>query len=209
MNYRASHPTKKLFGEITLTASKSESNRALIIQALCSEKFEIKNLAAAEDTRVLNEILETVKSNTSTEVQTYDVGAAGTTMRFLTAFLATKKGTYILTGSERMKNRPIKILVDALRDLGADIEYLEKEGYPPLKISGSELKGGEIEIDGSVSSQYISALLLIAPKLKNGVQLKFKGEITSRPYLQMTCLMMEQFGIHIDYNWKNNNVPRV
>jgi 3-phosphoshikimate 1-carboxyvinyltransferase len=202
MNYRVSHPTKKLTGEITLTASKSESNRALIIQALCSEKFEIKNLAAAEDTRVLNEILQAVKSNTSTEVQTYDVGAAGTTMRFLTALLATKKGTYILTGSERMKNRPIKILVDALRELGADIEYPEKEGYPPLKIKGNELQGGEIEIDGSVSSQYISALMLIAPKLKNGLIIKFKGNVTSIPYIIMTRKMLEEFGVY--GTWRSN-----
>jgi len=207
MNYRVSHPTKTLKGEITLTASKSESNRVLIIQALCSEKFEIKNLAAAEDTRVLNEILQAVKLNTSMDVQTYDVGAAGTTMRFLTAFLATRKNTNcILTGSERMQNRPIKILVDALRHLGADIEYVEKDGYPPLKIKGKELEGSEVEIDGSVSSQYITALLLISPKLRNGLQLKFKGEITSLPYLQMTCLMMEQFGIHLDYNWPEKNI---
>ncbi len=207
MNYRVSHPTKTLKGEITLTASKSESNRALILQALCKQHVEINNLAAAEDTRVLNEILQAIKSNTSDDVQTYDVGAAGTTMRFLTAFLATKKGTNcILTGSERMKNRPIKILVDALRHLGADIEYLEKEGYPPLRIKGKELEGSEVEIDGSVSSQYISALLLVAPTLKNGLQLKFKGNVTSRPYLQMTCSMMEQFGICIDYNWSDKKI---
>jgi len=208
MNYRVSHPTKKLTGEITLTASKSESNRALIIQALCSEKFEIKNLAAAEDTRVLNEILEAVKSNASTEVQTYDVGAAGTTMRFLTALLATKKGTYILTGSERMKNRPIKILVDALRHLGADIEYVEKEGYPPLRIQGKELEGAEVEIDGSVSSQYITALLLISPQLKNGLQLKFKGDVTSFPYINMTLNMLKEFEVKSKWEGDTINIDK-
>ena len=201
MNYRISHPTKILKGTIELTASKSESNRALIIQALCEDDFEIENLAKAEDTRVLKAILTAVKSNTSSEVQTYDVGAAGTTMRFLTAYLSSKKGVNcILTGSERMKNRPIKILVDALRDLGADIEYIEKEGYPPLRIKGKELEGSEVEIDGSVSSQYISALLLISPKLKNGLVLKFKGDVTSVPYINMTKKMMEEFGI-VFQNW--------
>src|ERR1019366_1346887 len=196
MSYRISHPTKILKGEIELTASKSESNRALIIQALCEDKFEIKNLATAEDTRVLKEILSAVKSNTSSDIQTYDVGAAGTTMRFLTAFLATQNGTYILTGSERMKKRPIKILVDALRDLGANIEYMEEEGFPPLKITGKVLEGSEVLIDGNVSSQYITALLLIAPTLKNGLTIKYKDDITtSVPYIEMTRKMMEEFGI--------------
>ncbi len=202
MSYRISHPTKVLKGCIELTASKSESNRALIIQALCEEKFEIKNLATAEDTRVLKEILAKVKANTSIEIETYDVGAAGTTMRFLTAFLATRKGVNcILTGSERMKNRPIKILVDALRDLGADIEYAEKEGYPPLRIKGKELDGGEVLIDGNVSSQYITALLLVAPTLRNGLTLKFNDAVTtSVPYINMTRKMMEEFGITF-LNW--------
>jgi 3-phosphoshikimate 1-carboxyvinyltransferase len=204
MNYRITHPSKKLIGSIELTASKSESNRALIIQALCSEKFEIKNIAAAEDTRVLNEILQAVKSNTSTEVQTYNVGAAGTTMRFLTAYFSTISGTHVLTGSERMKNRPIGILVNALRELGADIEYLEKEGFPPLRIKGKELNGGEIEIDGSVSSQYISALLLISPQFKNGLELKFKGDVTSIPYITMTLKMMQEFGVKS--LWEGNTI---
>jgi 3-phosphoshikimate 1-carboxyvinyltransferase len=209
MNYRISHPTKILKGSIELTASKSESNRALIIQALCEDDFEIKNLAAAEDTRVLKEILASVKLNTSAEIQTYDVGAAGTTMRFLTAFLASKKGVNcILTGSERMQNRPIKILVDALRDLGADVEYLEKEGYPPLRIKGKELEGGEVLIDGGVSSQYISALLLVSTQFTNGLTLKFKGEITSRPYINMTLRMMDQFLIPTEWTGSSIKVKK-
>lgn len=205
MSYRVSHPTKILKGTIELTASKSESNRALIIQALCEDDFEIKNLAAAEDTRVLKEILARVKANTSTEIKMYDVGAAGTTMRFLTAYLATKKGVNcILTGSERMQNRPIGILVDALRDLGAKIGYVEKEGYPPLMIKGNELEGGKVLIDGNVSSQYISALLLVSTQFKNGLILKFKGEVTSRPYINMTLRMMEQFLIPSE--WKDNSI---
>src|ERR1035437_9229099 len=122
MKYRISHPTKKLKGSILLTASKSESNRALIIQALCGERFEIKNLALAQDTEILEKILSASKNNSSSS-NIYDVGAAGTTMRFLTAYFSTKLGTHVLTGSDRMKKRPIGILVNALRELGANIEY--------------------------------------------------------------------------------------
>lgn len=198
MRYTISHPTKKLAGTITLTASKSESNRALIIQALCSEKFEISNLAAAEDTITLNQILQTPNSGL------LDVGAAGTTMRFLTSYLATKMGTRILTGSDRMKKRPIGILVNALRELGAEIEYFEEEGFPPLKIIGKQLKGGEIEMDGNVSSQFISALLLVSPELQNGLVIKFKGEVTSRPYINMTLKMMEEFRVY--GQWQGNSI---
>lgn len=194
MKYAISHPSKKLIGSITLTASKSESNRALIIQALNKEKFDIHNLATAEDTRVLQGILNDASTSNSNRI--YDVGAAGTAMRFLTAYFSTQAGTHILTGSERMKNRPIGVLVNALRDLGADITYLEKEGYPPLKINGKTLTGTEVEMDGSVSSQFISALLLIAPKLPNGLVIKFKGEVTSKPYVNMTLKMMEEFRVY-------------
>ncbi|MGQ0828573.1 MAG: 3-phosphoshikimate 1-carboxyvinyltransferase [Bacteroidota bacterium] len=203
MNYRISHPTKKLQGSIELTASKSESNRALIIQALCLEKFEINNLAAAQDTQTLQRILTSV-TNLPQSNHTHDVGAAGTTMRFLTAFFSTKPGVHILTGSDRMKKRPIGILVNALRDLGATIEYMEEEGYPPLKITGKQLKGGEVEIDGSVSSQFISALLLIAPEFQNGLVIKFKGEVTSRPYINMTLKMMEEFRVY--GQWHENSI---
>jgi 3-phosphoshikimate 1-carboxyvinyltransferase len=204
MIYRISHPTKIIKGEITLTASKSESNRALIIQAVCADSFEIKNLAKAEDTQTLQRILQEIKTNAGVGEHTYNVGAAGTTMRFLTAYLATQQGTHILTGSERMKNRPIGVLVDALRDLGADIEYLAKEGYPPLQIKGKELTGSDVLIDGSVSSQYITALLLIAPTLKNGLSLRFTGEVTSRPYISMTLKMLKEFGV--DANWDEDTI---
>ncbi len=195
MKYRISKATKKLHGSIGLTASKSESNRALIIQALCSERFEINNLATAEDTVVLQKILNIAASKPHSGLR-YDVGASGTAMRFLTAFFATKAGTTILTGSERMKKRPIGILVNALRDLGANIEYLEEEGFPPLKITGKKLTGTEIEMDGNVSSQYITALLLISPELQNGLVIKFKGEVTSWPYINMTLKMMEEFRVY-------------
>lgn len=206
--YTISHPTKKLKGSIQLTASKSESNRALIIQALSQEKFEIKNIATAQDTQTLQEILLAdelhLQSADKKNERTHDVGPAGTTMRFLTAYFATTPGTRILTGSERMKQRPIGILVDALRELGAKITYLEKEGYPPLRIEGKTLKGGELEIVGNISSQFISALLLISPALQNGLVLNFKGEVTSRPYINMTLKMMEEF--EVVGNWHDNSI---
>lgn len=198
MNYKVSHPTKKLLGTITLTASKSESNRALIIQALCSEKFQIKNLATAEDTVRMAKILA------SSDGEVIDVGAAGTTMRFLTAYFACKMGTRTITGSERMKERPIGILVEALRELGAQIDYLGKEGYPPLKITGKALKGGEVVMDGNVSSQFISSLLMISPELQNGLVIKFKGDVISRPYINMTLKMMQEFRVY--GQWQENSI---
>jgi len=193
MNYKISHPTKIIKGEITLTASKSESNRVLIIKALCSEFFKINNLAKAEDTVSFINCLEKSKD---VSVQVFDIGAAGTAMRFLTAYFATLPGERILTGTDRMKKRPIAILVKALRELGADIEYMEEEGYPPLKIKGKPLNGGMVEMDGSVSSQFISALLLISPALKNGLVIKFKDEVTSVPYINMTLNMMQEFRVY-------------
>ena len=203
MNYNISHPTKKISGTITLTASKSESNRALIIQALCAERFEIDNLAAANDTEILSAVLKL--SEKEREFSTgHDIGPAGTAMRFLTAYFATKVGTHVLTGSERMKKRPIGILVNGLRELGAEISYMEEDGFPPLKIIGKALRGGEIEIDGNVSSQFISALLMIAPQLQNGLVIKFKGEVTSRPYINMTLKMMEEFRVY--GQWQGNSI---
>ena len=195
--YKISKPDDKLKGTIHLTASKSESNRALIIQALCKEKFAIDRLADADDTQVLKQLI-----NSDNEV--LDIGAAGTTMRFLTAFLSCKEGTRILTGSERMKQRPIKVLVDALKKLGAEIEYMEKEGFPPLRIKGRKLAGGEIGIEGNISSQYITALLLIAPTLPQGLTLNIKGPLTSRPYVNMTVQLMKHFGAKI--NWVENKI---
>lgn len=200
MIYQIAHTTKNIKGTIQLTASKSESNRALIIQALCSEHFEIENLAKAQDTVTLKTLLD--RSEKQDEI--YDVGPAGTTMRFLTAYFATLPGKRILTGSERMKQRPIGLLVNALNELGADIQYLEKEGYPPLQINGNKLKGGEIEIDGSISSQFISALLLISPVMQNGLVIKFKGNIISRPYINMTLKMMEEFRVY--GQWNGNSI---
>jgi 3-phosphoshikimate 1-carboxyvinyltransferase len=134
----------------------------------------------------------------------FDIGHAGTAMRFLTAFLSKIVGEWTLTGSERMKQRPIRILVDALNRIGAKIEYIEKDGFPPLKIFGTALKSGVIELDGSVSSQYISALLMIAPTVQNGLTLRLKNKITSRPYIDLTLKLMKKFGIR--YLWKGNEI---
>lgn len=194
MVYRVTKKDKTLRGTICLPASKSESNRALIIRALSRKKFDIKNLSGAGDTRILDDILNS--SHKLTGLTTFNAGAAGTAMRFLTAFFSVQQGKeVILTGTERMKERPVKILAEALRELGADIEYIEKPGFPPLKIKGKNLDGGKITVDGSISSQYISALLMIAPVLKNGLEVKFKGEIISNPYIEMTLKMMKHFGI--------------
>jgi 3-phosphoshikimate 1-carboxyvinyltransferase len=196
--YKISNATKKIKGSIELTASKSESNRALIIKALCKDNFKINNLASAQDTQTLQEILlidkEKISSKNKSEI-TYDVGPAGTAMRFLTAYFSTIPGNRVLTGSDRMKQRPIKTLVDALRKLGATIYYLEEEGYPPLRIEGKLLKGGEIEMEGNISSQFISALLLASPAFKNGLVINFKETVTSRPYINMTLKMMEEFDV--------------
>jgi 3-phosphoshikimate 1-carboxyvinyltransferase len=192
--YKLSKPDKILRGEIKLSSSKSESNRALIIQALSKTPVKLNNISDAQDTQTLLHILGKDTLNYREEAE-YNVGAAGTAMRFLTAYFATKPGTRILTGNERMKQRPIKPLVEALVQLGANIQYLEKEGYPPLKISGKTLSGKEIEMDGSISSQFTTALMLIAPQLRDGLLIHFKGKVTSRPYINMTLKMLEHFNV--------------
>ena len=189
---------------IDLPASKSLSNRALILQALCDEDCQLSHLSDCDDTRVMLQAFEGDCKGGNGEPRLIDIGAAGTSMRFLTAYFAAKEGAeVIMTGSERMKQRPIGILVDALRELGADIQYMEQEGFPPLRISGKKLKGGALSIDGSTSSQYISALLMIAPCLSEGLQLTLKGDITSKPYIEMTRRMMQEFGVQTE--WVNDH----
>ena len=196
---------------INLPASKSLSNRALILSALCDGDCNLSHLSDCDDTKVMLQALEVLKSgkvNDKSNPAVIDIGAAGTSMRFLTAFFATRNGAeVIMTGSERMKQRPIGILVDALRSLGAEIAYTEKEGFPPLRISGKSLKGGRLSIDGSTSSQYISALLMIAPVLSDGLELILEGQITSRPYIDMTLAMMSEFGVKAD--WISGNAISV
>ena len=194
MNYKISHPTKVVNCEIDLPSSKSISNRLLIIKAFCKVKFLIKNLSESDDTILLKNAL-------NSKEKTINVSHAGTSFRFLTSFLSIQKGKeFILNGSDRMKERPIKELVNSLQELGVKIEYLEKEDFPPLKIIGTEIDGGEIEIDGTISSQFISSLLLIAPNLKNGLILKIKGELVSKPYVLMTLKLMGEFGINWTWN---------
>ena len=192
MQYNISAP-KQIDTTIALPASKSISNRALIIHALSGGDTLPDNLSDCDDTEV---ILHALKHRP----QTVDIKAAGTAMRFLTAYFAATPGEHTITGTERMKHRPIGPLVDALRYLGADIEYLGEEGFPPLHIRGRQLDGGHVEIPGNVSSQYISALLMIGPALTNGLELKMTGEIVSRPYIDLTLWMMREFGADADWS---------
>lgn len=175
MNYVIKSPIS-LKASIKLPASKSICNRALILGALSYSPYEIQNLSDCDDTEVM------VKALNSND-RDFDIKAAGTAMRFLTAFLSKVVGEWTITGTERMKNRPIRILVDALNALGARVEYMEKEGYPPLRIFGSALKGGEISLAGGVSSQYISALLMIAPLMENGLTLHLEGAEIGRAHV--------------------------
>lgn len=178
---------------IIITGSKSESNRLLLLQGLYP-KLKINNLSNSDDSKVMQEAL-------NSESRIIDIHHAGTAMRFLTAYFSIQEGReVILTGSSRMKERPIKILVDALNQLGADITYLEKEGLPPLKIKGKALNDSKVSLQAHVSSQYISALLLIGSKLKHGVELTLHGKITSVPYIKMTLHLLNQLGIETSFS---------
>jgi 3-phosphoshikimate 1-carboxyvinyltransferase len=197
-NLKVVATSKIIEGEIELSGSKSISNRVLLLQALCEDKFNIMNLSDSDDTVTMQKLIESSES-------VLDAHHAGTTFRFMTAYLSTKEGTHILTGSERMKERPIKVLVDALIELGAKIEYMEKEGYPPLKIYSprSEFKD-KITLPANISSQYISAIMMIAPTLANGLTIQLDGEIVSKPYIDMTQRIMEDFGVEVV--WKGNQI---
>ncbi len=176
--------------EVALTPSKSISNRALIIRALCKEHFEIENLSTSTDTQVLLNAL--ISPN-----QELNANDAGTAFRFLVAYLSIQSGTFVLTGSERMQQRPIGPLVDALRTLGAEIDYLGTSGFPPLKICGKQLEGGHVTIDSNLSSQFVSSLLMIGPVLKNGLTIELSGKQTSQSYLDLTIEMMRYFGAEV------------
>jgi len=191
MQYTIKAPNT-LEGTVQLPASKSISNRSLILNSLAGKNSHVENLADCDDTNVLIKALRF-------ESDKLDIGAAGTAMRFLTAYLTSQDGTWEITGSQRMKNRPIRILVEALKSLGAEIEYIEKEGYPPLRVNGKKLTGGYIDIDGSISSQYLSALMMVAPTMQNGLHLNIEGELISKPYVRMTLEMMQQYGIQAEW----------
>ncbi len=188
-------PDKNLSGDITLPASKSISNRLLIIRALSPRPFHINNLSCSDDTKVLEDALPSGK-------QIINIGHAGTSMRFLTGYYAISPGERILTGSARMKKRPIGELVNALQTLGADIQYIENEGFPPLRIKGKQIEGGKITINSGISSQFISTLLMIAPVLKKGLELNLAGKAVSPSYIQLTLKLMQLFGIK--HEWKGS-----
>jgi 3-phosphoshikimate 1-carboxyvinyltransferase len=197
MNYLVNCTNKNIKAEITLPASKSISNRLLIIKALAKESVRLHNLSDCDDTQVMLEAFETEK-------QEINIGHAGTSMRFLTAYYAASGQKKTITGSERMKNRPIHELVNALNQLGADIEYAEKNGYPPVITSGKLLRGYSLEINGGISSQFITALLLVAPTLPQGLTINIKGELISSSYVALTLGLMKQFGIKA--NWEGNTI---
>ena len=182
----------KIHTTIQLPSSKSISNRALIINALGNGTHHPENLSDCDDTRVMIRALNDDK-------ETIDIMAAGTAMRFLTAYLSVTPGTRIITGTERMQQRPIQVLVNALRELGADIEYVANDGFPPLRITGRELRKDTISLPGNVSSQYISALLMIAPVLTNGLTIRLTGDIISRPYINLTLQLMNDFAVRAEW----------
>lgn len=203
---RLSHPTKKIIGKINIPGSKSESNRLLVLKHLYFPELSIQNLSDSRDASLMKKAL-------SSKSHKINVGDAGTVMRFLTAFSSVNTNReVVLSGTDRMHERPVGILVDALRKLGAQVEYLDKEGFPPLKIIGKELSGGEIEINGSVSSQFISALMMIGPKMPQGLKLHLKGFSVSAPYIYLTANLMRRLGFEVHVNgetvWVGNKIPQ-
>jgi len=205
--------SKTVNGTVQLTGSKSECNRALIIEALSNGKVKVENISDAADAQTLSEVLSrkaevlSQKANDSgletQDLRLVDIGPAGTAMRFLTAYFTLQDEEVILTGSARMKQRPIGVLVDALRELGAQIEYVENEGFPPIKLKGRlAQQSNKVSIKGNISSQYITALLLIAARLPLGLELHIEGDLTSRPYVEMTLAMLQTAGIQ--HSWTDN-----
>lgn len=184
-----------LKGTVALPASKSISNRVLLIRALQDKDFPVTNLSEADDTVLLRELLDKISAHKRNRICELDTANAGTVMRFLTAYLAVLPGHWVLTGSDRMRQRPIGVLVEALQSLGADIEYLAKPGFPPLLVKGRPLEGGDITVDAGISSQFISALLLLGPSLNGGLTVRYRNRPVSMPYIEMTMKLMERFGV--------------
>ena len=192
MQYIVKAPNR-IKAEINLPASKSISNRGLVIHSLSGGNSTLHNLSDCDDSQVMINALRDMP-------EVIDIKAAGTAMRFMSAYLSVTEGEHVITGTERMKHRPIGVLVDALRRLGADIEYVGEQGYPPLRIRGKQLEGGTLEVPGNISSQYISALLMIGPALRNGLELRLTGDIISRPYIDLTLHVMHEFGCKIEWS---------
>ena len=200
MRLELQHATKKVNAQLTITGSKSETNRLLLLQALYPQ-LTIENQSNSDDSIAMHKAL-------NSQEKTKDIHHAGTAMRFLTAFFATKENSdIILTGSQRMQERPIALLVDALNALGGKISYVKEKGFPPLSIVGQQLEGGEVTLPANISSQYISAILLIAPKLEKGVRLHLEGEITSLPYIKMTLALLGRLGIKTSFEGKTIEIP--
>ena len=192
MTLSVDHPTAHLEGRLNITGSKSESNRMLVLQALY-DSLQVENISNADDVQVMQRAL-------GSENRLKDIHHAGTTMRFLTAYYATRPGSeVILTGSQRMQERPIGILVDALSQLGADIQYTQQTGYPPLEIRGKKITESHVVLPASISSQYISALMLVAPSLKNGLKITLQGTLTSVPYIKMTQALLDRIGVQTTF----------
>ncbi|MBZ9629171.1 3-phosphoshikimate 1-carboxyvinyltransferase [Salegentibacter sp. LM13S] len=188
MNLKISNTKKHLAGNIKITGSKSESNRLLILQALYPN-LKISNLSNSDDSHYLQKALQS-------EEELVDIHHAGTAMRFLTAYFSAQEGReVVLTGSKRMTERPVKLLVDALKQMGADISYEQNEGYPPIRIKGKKLTANRVSLEANISSQYISALMLIAPSLPNGLEINLEGKITSTPYIKMTLEILQRAGV--------------
>ena len=199
MNLLLKSKVLHLNSEIKITGSKSETNRLLLLQALYPN-ISLENTSNSDDSEVMSSALSTINHQPSTNNQIIDIHHAGTAMRFLTAYFASQENRIVtLTGSSRMKERPIKILVEALQQLGAKIDYLENDGFPPIKITGKKLTNNKVSLPANVSSQYISALLLIAPKLQNGLELTLIGEITSVPYIKMTLNLLQEIGVETSF----------
>ena len=198
-NLRLTHASQILEGNCQITGSKSESNRLLILQALFPT-LVLDNLSNSDDTQAMQRGL-------ASDAHTIDIGHAGTTMRFLTSYFATTPSVEkVLTGSKRMQERPIKLLVDALRSIGADIQYLRNEGYPPLRILGKAINTKRVSLAANVSSQYITSLMLIASKLPNGLEIVLEGKITSVPYINMTCALLQRVGIDATFSGQSIRV---
>ena len=206
MHLDIKHITKECRGKLNITGSKSETNRLLLLQAFIPG-FKIKNKSNSEDSKLMSTALRS-------KAEIINVNHAGTAMRFLTAYFSQIDGREVLiTGSKRMQERPIKILVDALNSIGADISYEKKNGYPPLRIKGKKLEGGSITLPANISSQFISALIMLGPFVEKGIELKLTGEITSKPYINMTLLLLERFGIQTKFEGQTikveyNNSPK-
>ena len=201
MKYVISAPQNIIRESIEIPSSKSISNRMLIIRSLAGSEAPLQNLSGSDDTEVLAQALDNEKD-------IIDIGHAGTSMRFLAAYLCTRPGEFVLTGSERMKQRPIGPLVDALKQLGAGIEYLETEGCPPLNIRGGEISGGSISIDAGISSQFISALMMIGPVLEGGLSIHLEGEVVSASYIKMTLALMNNCGANASFNGRQITIAQ-